>query len=140
MLSAILLIINYSKKERLRFIGKLPVNGIEKIQINIYQENEYDSSTGLYYSIENDKEFLLKKISFLIGSHDYIENLNDFSARSYDSIIFLTFIGEKDVYMIFDLKNRFVNNESNWQETQNSNDSLFLILKSIDTSLKYLGK
>ena len=87
-----------------RKIGELKVNGMKNIFVNIYQKDEFDSATPLYYEItKSEKDTILKK-THLIGTHDHITDLNDFKAKSFDSIVYLTWGNENEIYAVYDLK------------------------------------
>ncbi|MCL5130541.1 hypothetical protein [Algibacter sp. L4_22] len=87
-----------------RKIGQIKVSGIEDTFMNIYQKDEFDFVTPLYYEILDSDENLILEKHHLIGTEDHITDLNDFKAKSYDSILYLTWGKESEIYAIYDLK------------------------------------
>jgi len=87
-----------------RKIGQLKVNGIENVFVNIYQEDEFDFVTALKYEIVDSEKNLILVKSQLVGTEDHITNLNDFRASSFDSIMYLTWGNENEIYAVYDLK------------------------------------
>jgi len=87
-----------------RKIGQLEISGIENVFMNIYQEDEFDFVTALRYEITDSEKNLILEKSHLIGTNDHITNLNDFKAKSFDSIVYLTWGNENEIYAVYDLK------------------------------------
>tara|TARA_R110000868_G_scaffold410364_1_gene698190 strand:+ start:97 stop:543 length:447 start_codon:yes stop_codon:yes gene_type:complete len=87
-----------------RKIGQIKVSGIENTIVNIYQKDEFDFVTPFYYEIlDSDKNLILEK-HHLIGTEDHITDLENFKAKSYDSIVYLTWGNENEIYAVYDLK------------------------------------
>jgi len=93
--------------EKERLIGKLKVNDIEGYYFRLYQYDEFDSATGLYCDLVNEKDSIIARKIHITGTLDYIDDLKPFSAKSYDSILYLTYINPEIIYSVYDLK-------SNW--------------------------
>jgi len=72
--------------------------------VNIYQEDEFDFVTALKYEIVDSEKNLVLVKSQLVGTEDDITNLNDFKASSFDSIMYLTWGNENEIYAVYDLK------------------------------------
>ena len=107
--------------------------------MNIYQEDEFDFVTALKYEIMGSEKNIILKKSLLIGTEDHITDLNDFKAKSIDSIVYLTWINENDIYAVYDLKSgkgypRSSLNESLKIELENGNNLLDR-LKEINPNL-----
>ncbi len=121
-----------------REAAKFAVSGNDSYNIYIYQEDEFDSATALYYSIkDNKKHYLLIDKVFLSNTADYIDGPEDFSSRIVDSLIYITYINHKHVNAIFDLRSRksSVRLSLATKAQLEWNDSLFKILKKHDSSL-----
>ncbi|PHR94009.1 MAG: hypothetical protein COA80_12910 [Leeuwenhoekiella sp.] len=87
-----------------RRIGQLEISGIDNVFMNIYQEDEFDFATALKYEITDSEKNLILEKSNLIGTSEHITDLYDFKAKSFDSIIYLTWGNENEIYAIYDLK------------------------------------
>lgn len=86
-----------------RFIGSINVKEAPNLKVAFYQENEFDSSTGVYVEILKDTTVLHHKC-MLLGSGDYM-HLNNFWVGFIDSVIYISAFKETDVYELYDLKN-----------------------------------
>ncbi|QLG45310.1 hypothetical protein [Costertonia aggregata] len=116
------------------------MSGIENTFVNIYQKDEFDFVTPLYYEILDSDENLILEKHHLIGTNDQIMDLENFKAKSYDSIVYLTWGKESEIYAVCDLKSGKGYPKSklnkNWKtEFENSND-LVNRLKEINPDLK----
>lgn len=88
-----------------KYLGKLPVKGIDSVYFNLYQGQKFDSSVPIYYEIAGANNTLISSRHFLIGTPDFDrEDTRDFSTGSYDSIIYLTFFDSTTVFEAFDLR------------------------------------
>tara|TARA_B100000378_G_scaffold61146_1_gene45541 strand:+ start:2335 stop:2781 length:447 start_codon:yes stop_codon:yes gene_type:complete len=122
-----------------RKIGQLKVSGIENTFVNIYQKDEFDFVTPLYYEIvDSDKNQILEKYR-LIGTNDHITDLENFKAKSYDSIVYLIWGNESDIYAVYDLKSgkgypKSKLNE-NWKSELENGTELVNELKEINPNL-----
>ena len=87
-----------------RKVGKLPVSEMDNIFVNVYQEDEFDFVTPLLYEIIDAENNVVLKKSILIGTEDHITDLKEFKAKSLDSILYLIWGNEDEIYAIFDLK------------------------------------
>jgi len=123
-------------------IGLIEIKGIPGTYVRLSQDDEFDSSTGVYFEIINDNDEIILSKNLLFGSLDYIESSSLFKANSIDSIIYITYYDPKEVYAIFDLKSgkgypRSLNDENTDVETTfTSADSLFNLIKSQEPKLE----
>ncbi|MCT8341262.1 hypothetical protein MG296_14440 [Flavobacteriaceae bacterium TK19130] len=122
-----------------RKIGQLKVSGIENTFVNIYQKDEFDFVTPLYYEILDSDENLILEKHHLIGTNDHITDLKNFKANSYDSIVYLTWGNTDEVYAIYDLKSGKGYPKSklngNWKSELENGTELVNKLKEINPNL-----
>lgn len=122
MLIFIVLIFSYCTTGRERFVGKLKVIGNENVYFKIYQKDEFDMVSPLSYEIVDQKNTILSNRRFLVGTHDHIEDLEDFYSGSCGKVIYLSFIDSNRVYAIYDMNTKKVSDLSSIEEYGLLND------------------
>lgn len=85
-------------------IGLVEVKGQKDVFFHITQDNEIDVVSGVDYEIISKKNKVIAPKTFLFGSYDYLDDISDFEAFSFDSIIYLTYDDPNNVHAMFDLK------------------------------------
>lgn len=93
-------------REGERVVGEIPVLNGGGLYFTIYQDQEFDSSTGVYYDIRDNLGKLLSEKFILTGTLDY-ENAADYAAYKYDNFIYLSYLGSHRVVAIYDLKSKY---------------------------------
>ena len=121
-------------------IGKLPVEGLKDIYINLSQEDQFDSATAIYYEIVGNKNHVILKKYHLTGTHDYESDLTNFTANSHDSIIYLTYLEPNKVFAVYDLKTGkgypHGSTSQDYNSQSKNGELLFNIIKSKNLNLK----
>lgn len=113
-----------------RYIGKLKVMGIEGVYFNIYQKDEWDWATPLYFETVDENDVIITPRRFLIGTLDVpIEDVEGFYSGSCGSIIYLAYADSTSVDAIVNLSTKKAYGNSNY------NIKLFQILKSCNPTL-----
>jgi len=77
----------FSNKDEL--IGKKRIVGNENLFVRIYQEDEFDSVTAVLYDIIDDKDSIIKPMTFLFGTSDKLTNIEGLDAFVHDDIFYL---------------------------------------------------
>ena len=114
-----------NNQTELRFIGKLSVEGLSNTYVNIYQEDEnFEDITGLDFEIVGNGDKIILGRRLLIGTHDYVMNLDGFTVKSRDSIMYITYVDKNKILALYDLKTGFhsslTKRSDNWnKETEN---------------------
>lgn len=112
----------FSNKDKL--IGKKKVKGSNSLYVKIYQKDEFDFVTPISFELILDDSSIVVPKSFFIGSHDKLENLNNFHPFLHDSIFYLCY-PYPEVYTIKALG----------KSTSLSREVLFELLKEHDSKL-----
>lgn len=105
-------------REGERVVGEIPVLNGNGLYFTIYQDQDFDSSTGVYYDIRDSQGKLLSKKSVLTGTLDY-EHAEDYAAYKYDNFIYLSYTGPHRVVAVYDLKSRYGFPRSSDADTMN---------------------
>jgi len=82
-------------------------------------------ATALLYEVLNEKNAILSEKAFLAGTHDRVENTDDFYPQMTDSILYVSYPGTEKVYVIKDLK----------YGQPRSREEMFTVLKSSNKDL-----
>lgn len=110
-----------------RKLGQLKVENLSDTYVNIYQEDEFDFISTLYYEIVDSKGELIIAKTHLVGTNDRLKDLSNFQAKSQDSILYLLWGDEYDIFAVYDLKSGKgypkSNLEGTWEfKLDNAND------------------
>lgn len=95
-------------QDKIVSLGILPIEDNDSLSIEIYQKREFDSSTPVYYRvIYSETGYSYIPRTFLTGTADYLTDVSHFTSRQIDKYIILTFINDKEIFMIHDLELNF---------------------------------
>ncbi len=87
-------------------IGKIQVNGLQDVFVNLSQEDDFEIFTAIYYEIVDKNNAIILRKRHLTGTDLYEDNLKHFTANSYDSIIYITYFDSTKIFALFDLKSK----------------------------------
>lgn len=96
-------IVSYKAEDRL--VGRVTVDNVPGVYFQVYQEQEFDSATALYYEVRTASGKILSYKHHLVGTHDQAEE-SDFRASSHDSVVYLvaTYPPATEVLALHDLR------------------------------------
>ena len=89
-------------REYERVVGEFPVPHHPGLAFTVYQDQEFDSSTGVSYDLRQGNQVLCGKI-FLTGTMDY-EDADDYAAHAAGSLVYLSYVEPHRVVAICDLR------------------------------------
>ncbi|WP_210114396.1 hypothetical protein [Hymenobacter elongatus] len=88
-----------------RVVGEFPVPHHPGLTFTVYQDQEFDSSTGVYYDLRQGNRVLSEK-HILTGTLDY-EDAQDYTAHAADSLVYLSYVKPHQVVAIYDLHTKY---------------------------------
>ncbi|UOQ79234.1 hypothetical protein MUN84_22475 (plasmid) [Hymenobacter sp. 5516J-16] len=116
-------------REGERVVGEFPVPHHPGLTFTVYQDQEFDSSTGVYYDLRQGSQVLSEK-SVLTGTLDY-EDAKDYAAHAVDSLVYLSYVEPHRVVAIYDLHTRHGFPRSSPSDTMNSSRRGAALLKRL---------
>jgi hypothetical protein len=88
-------------REGERVVGEFSVPNHPGLYFTVYQDQEFDSSTGVYYDLRQGNQVLAEK-HVLTGTLDY-EDAQDYAAHAAGSFVYLSYVEPHRVVAIYDL-------------------------------------
>ncbi|RZJ56620.1 MAG: hypothetical protein EOO55_04880 [Hymenobacter sp.] len=92
-------------REGERVVGEFPVPHHPGLTFTVYQDQEFDNSTGVYYDLRQNNQVLSEK-SVLTGTLDY-EDADDYAAHTAGTLVYLSYVAPHQVVAIYDLSTKY---------------------------------
>lgn len=105
-------------REGERVVGEFPVPHHPGLTFTVYQDQEFDSSTGVYYEFRQGNQVLCEK-SVLTGTLDD-EDADDYAAHAAGSLVYLSYVEPHRVVAIYDLRTKYGFPRSSPGDTMNT--------------------
>lgn len=104
-------------REGERVVGEFPVPHHPGLTFTVYQDQEFDSSTGVYYDLRQGNQELSEK-SVLTGTLEY-EDAHDYAAHAAGSLVYLSYVEPHRVVAVYDLHTKYGFPRSSPSDTMN---------------------
>lgn len=73
------------------YIGEEKIVNKEDWRVKIYQKDEFNMVTPISYQVVDEKDSLITRRYFLIGTHDKLKNVDRFYSKIQDSIFYICY-------------------------------------------------